>query len=59
MDCAKQGVVKALFDHKLLPRVLSGSSVGSIGVCWGAVPFSRTYTLSFSLSVCYPGGVQR
>ncbi len=27
-----QGVVKALFDHKLLPRVLSGSSVGSIGM---------------------------
>ena len=26
-----QGVVKALFDQNLLPRVLAGSSVGSIG----------------------------
>ena len=26
-----QGVVKALFQHGLLPRVLAGSSVGSIG----------------------------
>ena len=26
-----QGVVKALFDQGLLPRVLAGSSVGSIG----------------------------
>lgn len=26
-----QGVVKALFEQKLLPRVLAGSSVGSIG----------------------------
>lgn len=25
-----QGVVKALFEHRLLPRVLAGSSVGSI-----------------------------
>jgi len=26
-----QGVVKALFQQDLLPRVISGSSVGSIG----------------------------
>ena len=26
-----QGVVRALFQHGLLPRVLAGSSVGSIG----------------------------
>ena len=26
-----QGVVKALFQQELLPRVISGSSVGSIG----------------------------
>lgn len=34
-----QGVVKGLLDQKLLPRVLSGSSVGSIGAraCGGAV----------------------
>ena len=25
-----QGVIKALHDHKLLPRVLSGSSAGSV-----------------------------
>jgi hypothetical protein len=25
-----QGVVKALFDHRMLPRVLAGSSAGSI-----------------------------
>lgn len=25
-----QGVVKALFEHRMLPRVLAGSSVGSI-----------------------------
>ncbi len=29
-----QGVVKALFQHGLLPRVLAGSSVGSIGEDW-------------------------
>lgn len=29
--CALQGVVKALFEQNLLPRVLAGSSVGSIG----------------------------
>lgn len=28
---ALQGVVKSLFEQKLLPRVLAGSSVGSIG----------------------------
>jgi predicted acylesterase/phospholipase RssA len=27
------GVVKALLDAKLLPRVVSGSSAGSIGGC--------------------------
>lgn len=27
-----QGVVKSLFEQKLLPRVLAGSSVGSIGM---------------------------
>jgi predicted acylesterase/phospholipase RssA len=27
----RQGVVKALFEQNLLPRVLAGSSVGSIG----------------------------
>lgn len=25
-----QGVVKALFEHRMLPRVMAGSSVGSI-----------------------------
>jgi predicted acylesterase/phospholipase RssA len=28
--CVSQGVVKALFEHRMLPRVLAGSSVGSI-----------------------------
>lgn len=28
--CNLQGVVKALFEHRMLPRVLAGSSVGSI-----------------------------
>ncbi len=31
------GVVKALFEARLLPRVLAGSSVGSIGGWWVVV----------------------
>jgi predicted acylesterase/phospholipase RssA len=31
LDYASQGVVKALREQGLLPRVIAGSSVGSIG----------------------------
>jgi hypothetical protein len=54
-----QGVVKALFQQDLLPRVISGSSVGSIGKLPIILPSDCSKILSAITSSVSPERVGR